>query len=142
MYLKARIFRLPPTIEQRVEIISGLIQLFEANNVPWIDNLPLVFGPDGNIAFADKRDSDIAYMKRKDMLDLNDYATAQNCFDALIERYKLEKYTPQEARKIASVCYEMKRLIFSIANPYTFAEDVPGEIVAKIKENSSFLQRC
>ncbi len=125
-------------IEQRVEIIAGLIKLFEANGVPWKDNLPLVFTPEGQIAFAENRESDIANMKSKDMLNLNDYATAQHCFNALIERYKLEQYTPQEARKIASVCYEMKRLVFSIPNPYTFAEDVPGELVAKIKENSAF----
>jgi penicillin-binding protein 2 len=132
----------PPAeeIEQRVEIISGLIKLFEANGVLWIDNLPLTFSQNGTIEFAEDRESDIAFMKSKDMLNLNDYASAQNCFDALIRRYKLENYSPQEARKIASVSYEMKRLIFSVAYPYTFAEDVPGEMVAKIKENSTFFK--
>jgi len=128
------------TVEQRVEIIDGLIKLFEANKVPWIDNLPLVFDTAGNIVFAEKRESDIAAMKSKDLLNLNDYASAQNCFDALVQRYKLEDYPAQEARKIASVCYEMKRLAFSISNPYTFAEDVPVDTVAKIKENSSFFK--
>ncbi len=125
-------------LESRDEIINALIRLFEENGEPWIDKLPLVFAPDGNIAFADNRESDIAAMKSKDMLNLNDYATAQNCFDALIARYKLEKYSPQDARKIASVCYEMKLMVFSVSSPYTFAEDVSGEIVAKIKENSNF----
>lgn len=130
----------PPasSIELRVEIIDALIKLFEANSVPWIDNLPLVLEPGGGIAFAPDRDSDITRMKSKDMLNLNDYATAQNCFDELVKRYKLEKYALPEAMKIASVCYEMKRLIFNTSNPYTFALDVPGELVAKVKENSTF----
>jgi penicillin-binding protein 2 len=32
----------------------------------------------------------------------------------------------------------MRRLIFNVSNPYTFAEDVPVDIVAIIKENSAF----
>lgn len=130
----------PPasSIELRVEIIDALITLFEANAIPWIDNLPLVLDAGGGIAFAPDRESDIVKMKSKDMLNLNDYATAQNCFDELVLRYQLENYALPQARKIASVCYEMKRLIFNTSNPYTFAQDVPGEIVAKIKENSTF----
>ena len=58
--------------------------------------------------------------------------------DALIEKYQLESYDPVKARKIASVCYEMRRIIFSVSTPYTFADDVPTEVVALIKENSSF----
>ena len=72
------------------------------------------------------------------MLNLNEYATAQNCFDALIDRYGLQEYSAEDARKIASVCYEMDRIYFKIGNPYTFALDVPDETVAKIKENSDF----
>lgn len=124
--------------EQRDKIIISLIRLVEAKKEPWIDNLPLKFAANGTIVFEEKRESDIAQMKSKDMLNLNEYATAQNCFDALIERYKLAAYSKQDARKIASVCYEMKRLTFSISSPYTFAEDVSKNTVSKIKENSSF----
>ena len=124
--------------EQRNTIIAALIRLFEESGAPWQDNLPLVFDAEGRIAFAPDMESDVAAMKSKDMLNLNDYATAQNCFDALIERYGLKAYKPEEARKIASVCYELKRIGFSVSNPYTFAEDVSVELVAKIKENSSF----
>jgi len=127
-------------LEQRDAIIIGLIRLFEKNKASWTDNLPLKFDKNGKIAFEANRKSDIAAMKSRDMLNLNEYATAQNCFDALIARYKLENYSKSDARKIASVCYEMKRLNFSISSPYTFAEDVSGNLVAEIKENSSFYQ--
>ena len=130
----------PPASEQekRNEIIISLIRLFEAAGEEWIDNIPLVIDSSGKIAFAGDRENDIKAMKGKDLLNLNDYATAQNCMDALIERYSLQRYSLSDARKIASVCYEMKRLSFSISYPYTFAEDVSTVLAAKIKENSSF----
>lgn len=125
---------------QRNEIILSLINLFEKNSLEWIDNLPLVFDENGSIAFKEDSNSLITQMKSEDMLNLNEYATAQNCFDALIEEYGLQGYSAADARKIASVRYEMTRLFFSIGYPYTFATDVPDEIVSLIKENSGFYQ--
>lgn len=125
---------------QRNSIIHSLIQLFESNSLEWTDNLPLVFDENGAIAFKEDSESEIKEMKSKDLLRLNDYATAQNCFDALIDRYELEQYSPEDARKISAVRYEMERIYFRIGNPYTFALDVPEEIIAKIKENSNYFQ--
>jgi len=123
--------------EKRNEVILRLINLFESQNVPWIDGLPLIFDGNGQIAFPEDRESDVARMKGKDMLDLNAYATPQNCLDALIKLYKLGGYSPQDARKIASVCYALRCIQFRISNPYTFAEDVPSSLVALIMEDSA-----
>ena len=125
---------------QRNSIIHSLIKLFESNSLVWTDNLPLVFDVNGEIAFKEDSEKEIKEMKGKNLLRLNDYATAQNCFDALIDRYELENYSPVDARKISAVRYEMERLYFRIGNPYTFAVDVPEEIIAKIKENSTYFQ--
>ncbi len=125
---------------RRNEIIHSLIRLFEGNSLEWTDNLPLIFDENGTIAFKADSEKEIKEMKSRDMLRLNDYATAQNCFDALIDRYELENYSAQDARKISSVRYEMERIYFRIGNPYTFALDVPEEIIAKIKENSGYFQ--
>lgn len=125
---------------KRNEIILSLISLFEANSLEWLDKLPLVFDASGTIQFKEDSESLIKEMKSEDMLHLNEYATAQDCFDALIERYDLQEFSSSDARKIASVCYEMKRIYFSVGNPYTFALDVPEEIISKIKENSHFYQ--
>lgn len=127
-------------IEQRNAVVLGLIELLEARGEKWIDNIPLVFGTDNKISFPGDRDSDIAYLKSDQILHVNSYATAQNCLDALIEKYSLQKYTPEQARKIASVYYEMHRLMFSKRTPYTFAEDVSTQTVAEIKEKSDFYQ--
>ena len=124
--------------QQRNQIIFSLIKLFESNSLEWIDNLPLVFDGAGAITYKADSEKLVEEMKSPSMLNLNEYATAQNCFDALIDRYDLQEYSAEDARKIASVCYEMDRIYFKIGNPYTFALDVPDEIVAKIKENSDF----
>lgn len=129
----------PSTSEQekRNEILCALIHLTEEEGVAWNDDLPLVFDVNGNIQYKENAESDIAFLKSRDVLHLNAYATAQNCFDGLIEKFSLQNYSKEDARKIASVCYALKRVAFSAANPYTFADDVPGSLAAKIKENSA-----
>ena len=124
----------------RNEIILSLIRHFEDNSLEWIDILPLVFDENGAIVYKEDSENLIKEMKSADMLKLNDYATAQNCFDALIQHYALENYSPDDARKIASVCYGMKRIYFKIGTPYVFATNVPDETVSLIKENSGFYQ--
>lgn len=124
--------------ESRNEIILSLINLMKTQGEEWNDTLPLVFGSDGKIAYKEDSETDIEYLKSKEMLHLNDYATAQDCFDGLIEKYSLQKYSQEEARNIASVCYGMAKNLFSVSSPYTFAEDVSTETVSKVKENSTF----
>lgn len=123
--------------EQRNAILCALIHLTEEAGVAWNDDLPLVFDVNGNIQYKENAESDIAFLKSRDVLHLNAYATAQNCFDGLIEKFDLQDYSKEDARKIASVCYSLKRIAFSAANPYTFADEIPGTLAAKIKENSA-----
>ena len=124
--------------EERNKLIKSLIDLFEKNNVEWNDDMPIVLDANGNYQFAPDREKDIATMKSRDILRLNKSATADDCMNELIERYKLESYSKSDARKIASVCYEMKINNFNSANPYTFATDVSDLVASVIKENSVF----
>ena len=124
--------------EERNKLIKSLIDLFEKNNVEWNDDMPIVLDANGNYQFAPDREKDIATMKSRDILRMNKYATADDCMNELIERYKLESYSKSDARKIASVCYEMKINNFNSANPYTFATDVSDLVASVIKENSVF----
>ena len=124
--------------EKRNEILHALILLTEQAGVAWNDNLPLVFDQNGNIQYKENADSDIAFLKSREVLHLNSYATAQNCFDSLVEKFSLQSYGREDARKIASVCYAFKKISFSAANPFTFADEVPNDLAAKIKENSAF----
>lgn len=124
--------------EERNKIIKSLIDLFEKNNIEWNDDMPIVLDENGNYRFAEDKEKEITTMKSRDVLRLNKYATADDCMRELIEKYKLEDYSKSDARKIASVCYEMKINLFNSANPYTFATDVSDEVASVIKENSGF----
>ncbi len=127
--------------EQRNKIIESLIVLFNENDEEYVHNLPLKLNSSGKIVFFDESDDEkyelsIKNMKSKDMLNVQDYATAQNCYDAMVEKYGLENYDVQTALEIGSIRYELTRLLFSVSNPVTIADDVSDDTVAKIKENS------
>ncbi len=119
--------------KKRNEIIYNLIKLFEANKEEYCNHLPLKIDSSGNVSFDGKKE-DIASMKSADMLNLQPYATAQNCYDAMIEKYGIEGYDKKTTLKIGSVRYELTRLLFSYENPVTIADDVSDETVARIKE--------
>ena len=123
--------------EKRNELIFSLIKLFEQNGVEWIDRLPVIYDK-GKLIIDPDKSAEFEYMVSESMLELEsgEKATPQECLDALIERYKLSEYSQEDARKIASVCFGMKYLGFSTPSPYTFAEDVPVEIVSIIMEMS------
>ncbi|MBQ7116406.1 MAG: hypothetical protein IJN94_08330 [Clostridia bacterium] len=123
---------------ERNELIFSLIKLFEKNDVEWIDNLPLKY-KNGNLVIDKDKEAEFEYMVSENMLEMEkgEKSTAEECLDALIERYGLEDYSRKDARKIASVCFGMKYSYFSASSPYTFAEDVPTEIVSAIKEKST-----
>ena len=120
----------------RNELVLRLIELFESAGEEWLDSLPLVFDENGVPSFKEDEEARISFMKSKDLLKLNDYATAQNCFDALVEKFELSEYPLEAQRKLASVFFSMRYLVFSDITPYTFAQDVSTELVARIKENS------
>lgn len=131
----------PKDQEKRNEIIVSLVQLCEANGVEYIDKLPIkVSKKSGNYVFR-KKDENAAYIKwlrSKEVLNLNSYATAENIMDALIKMYGLEAYSKEDARSLASVQVEMLRNTFNTSYPYTFAEDVPTDLVTIIMENKAF----
>ena len=124
--------------DERNELIFSLIKLFEKNDVEWIDNLPLKY-KNGKLVIDKDKDAEFEYMVSQNMLEMEkgEKSTAEECFDALVERYGLEGYSKKDARKIASVCFGMKYSYFSASSPYTFAEDVPTSLVSAIKEKSS-----
>ena len=121
-------------------IIASLIELCESKGEKWTDNLPIEYNQNGMLIFSDKRENDIKALKHKNMLNLNSYATAENCLDALIDMYSLDEYDKVTARKIASVCYEMWRTGYSVSIPYTFAKDVSSETISIIKEKNEYFR--
>lgn len=137
VYFDASYFPKESKKEERNEIVSSLIELFESYGKEFTGNLPIELSG-GRFVFKENSSSDKAYLFSKDYLNLNVYATAQNCFDALTEYYSLESFSQEEALKIASVYFSMRRADFSKANPFTFSENVPEELVLILKEQSRF----
>lgn len=123
--------------DERNDLIFALINLFEKNDIEWRDPLPLKYQK-GKLVIDEEKETEFEYMVSENMLEMEKgkKSTADECLDALIERYGLESYSREDARKIASVCFGMKYSYFSASSPYTFAEDVPTEIVSAIKEKS------
>lgn len=120
--------------EDRNEIIASLIELLEASGEDWYDPLPMTVSAEPE--FLENRDSDIDTLKEK--LQVNGYATADDCMYQLRELFDIdESYDDLTARKIAGVRYGMVLADFSVNNnQYTFAEDVTAELVLQIKELS------
>ncbi len=120
----------------RSEILLSLIKLFRAHNEEWKDNLPIRVTQNGTLRFVGGKENEVSYLKSKAFLHLNPYATVDNCFKALSDRYELADYDLGDARDIASVYYSMHKDGFNAATSYTFADDVSEELVASLKERS------
>ncbi|MEE1074605.1 MAG: penicillin-binding transpeptidase domain-containing protein [Acutalibacteraceae bacterium] len=114
------------------DVILTLVNLMESHGAEWKDTLPLT--PDAPYNFKADSESDIE--KMLEILELAHYATAENCFNEMVERYELESYTTEEMRKIMGIRYSMTAADFSISYPFTFAEDIPVELMRKVSESS------
>ena len=114
--------------------ILKLSKLLSKNNANWVDNLPL--SKSSPYSFSD--DSS-AVTKMISALGLAHYASADDCFSAMVSKYKLESYDVATQRLIMGVRYSMQIAEFSIANPYTFAEDVSVEIMQTVLESGFML---
>lgn len=114
-------------------VILTLVNLFEGANVEYKDELPMEKTAPYGFKEGEKTDKLIS------KLELAHYATAENCFNAMVEKYKLEGYSADEQRKIMGVRYGMDIADFSVSYPYTFAEDIPTELMRKISESGFLL---
>lgn len=137
IYIDASYFPKASKIEERNEIMLSLLRLFKKYEVEY-NHASVLEIVDGKPVYCENSESIRSYLFKKDYLNLNSYATAQNCFDALCEYYSLEEMSPSDAVSVASVYIAMTRADFSTANPYTLAEDVSMELVSYIKEQSRF----
>ena len=123
--------------ESQNRTILLLTELLDKRGEKWTDELPIEVNPKGGYQFISGREDDVAALIK--LLSLNDYATADQCMKWMTESYGLSGYTPQQARDIASVRYNMQKSAFSVSQPYTFAPDVSSDTVGIIRENTQNL---
>ena len=112
------------------DVILVLIKLLEKKGAEWKDELPM----NKKAPYSFIKDGDTE--KLIEELELAHYATADNCFKEMVERYELQGYTKTEQRKIMGVRYSMAIADFSISYPFTFAEDIPTALMRKISESA------
>lgn len=126
------VFNKAYTTDNINDVILALIKLLEANGTSWNDKLPMEMSS----PYAFNSDDNSKLLSK---LELAHYATAENCFIQMVKRYGLENYTSDEQRRIMGVRYSMEIADFSISYPYTFAEDIPTELMRKVSESGFLL---
>lgn len=114
-------------------VLADTVTLLEARGQKWINKLPIE-KKNGGFVFKEDMDSDIAYMKGPYMLNMQSYATAQDCMDHMTELYECETIEDETLQmKVISVRYYMQKIGFSRRTPYTLAEDISEDTVAMLK---------
>ena len=120
--------------EEQNEIIARLITLTEECGVKWIDELPIQRSSTKQYCFDKDREGEIRILKSREYLNMNPYASAEECMIKLTERYECERYPVEMQRKIASVRYRMERTGYSKTQPYVFAKELDEDSMMVISE--------
>lgn len=120
---------------KRNATIIQILDLLEERGEKWRDRLPILLDGEGNYAFDESREEDVAQLKEN--LGLADYATADDCILELQDTYGCQGFSKEDTRKVASVRYSMTRDGYSRTRPYVIAEDVSAETVGIISERES-----
>ena len=121
-------------------MLQQIVELLRENGESWNDTL-LIVQPDaaGRYAFTDD-DSSASDQKQladmKETLGLQQYATADDVMEMLVEKNELQGFSLEWQRVLAGIHYEMDRQAFSNVNNFVMAENVSAVTVATIKEHS------
>ena len=121
-------------------MLQQIVELLRENGESWNDTL-LIGQPDaaGRYAFTDD-DSSASDQKQladmKETLGLQQYATANDVMEMLVEKNELQGFSLEWQRVLAGIHYEMDRQAFSNVNNFIMAENVSAATVATIKEHS------
>ena len=121
-------------------LLQRVVELFEKNGESWTDTL-LISQPDaaGNYTFTARDDSSSDQRQlttMKENLGLQQYATANDVMEMLVEKNNLQDLPLRWQRTLAGIHYEMELQAFSNVNNFVMAENVSDVTVATIKENS------
>ena len=121
-------------------MLQQVVELLRENGESWNDTL-LIGQPDaaGHYEFTDD-DTSTSDQKQladmKDTLGLQQYATADDVMEMLVEKNNLQDFSLEWQRVLAGIHYEMDRQAFSNVNNFVMAENVSAAAVATIKEHS------
>ena len=121
-------------------MLQKIVGLLGKNGESWNDSL-LIGQPDaaGHYEFtaaSDNAAEQKALAAMKDNLGLQQYATADDVMEKLVEDYDLADFSLYWQRVLSGIHYEMQLQAFSNVNNFIMAENGSEATVATIKENS------
>ncbi len=122
------------------EVLLQVTEILEQNGEGWNDSTPLTL----EVPFEftgkneDGTDGPAALQMKKDF-SKQEYATAQQVFDAAVKMYGLGGYPPETQRRLLGIRYEMGLRGYSTSVPFTLAGDVSDKTVSILMENGTSL---
>lgn len=101
------------------------------------DSLPISVGSDGSCVYKTSREEDAEKLLSSDFLDMDRNTSADDCFDALLKRYKIsDRLSLSQKTTLVSIHYNMELENYSNSNPYVFAKNISRSAVNAVSENT------
>lgn len=118
--------------EELNNTILRAIDILEKNEDDYIDDFPIDISV-MNYTFS-KSESIVKWLENNN-LDIN--LTANEVLNVYIEKYELEKFSIENARKIIAVRYGIEKNGYTSMRAYVIAEDISSQSVLEFEEQSS-----
>lgn len=117
------------------KVILDLTNILSESGEEWIDTFPIT--KEKPYEFIGDADTDIAKLKKA--LKVQDYASAEDCIQVIINTYNIDGYSEEETRRIAGIRAQMIVSDWGENNPYLFAEDVSNATSTKLMELGDYM---
>lgn len=112
--------------------ILNIIQVLEKNGDTYSDNLPITVNP---FAFTVQDEESNKKWKKKNDIDEN--ASAEDCFYILKEKYEIESNDIIETRKIMAIRYEISQNGYSSTKALKVCNNLSRESVMELSERNT-----
>lgn len=101
------------------------------------DSLPISVGSDSSCVYKTSREKDTEKLLSSDFLDMDRNTSADDCFDALLKRYKIsDRLSLSQKTTLVSIHYNMELENYSNSYPYVFAKNISRSAVNAVSENT------
>ena len=117
--------------EEMSRAVYELLELAKRIGRPYEDTLPLTKTNPVEFTFEDKEKE----IKWKETWKFDKEETAEQVYDFLRDKYKINGYTRESTREIMGLKFDMRKNNFSTKNPFEFIRDVDITVISEIKEN-------
>ena len=128
------IYRTKADDEALNNAIKAAISILEENKDNFIDNLPLKINP---IAFTS--DNEQTQKNWKKQLGVDETYSAEQCYNYLKNKYKVNIEDVATARKVIAIRYEITRNGYSATKSVKIASNISRESAVKIREQNNIL---